>query len=535
MGLKSRDGAGVKSFLIQHSLPRFPLNSSRGMFDTNITNRSQHFVCISMYDRFETALSSTDLSQFSETNFYKIFSKYLKPIKPAFNHVALFSKTFGNICSRLYKIPCDHEDTKSFSIQSTGDPHRQLTFQIFAKTSRNTIDLYDDVTASLSIHHEDYKLNAAQDFIKTGNIQKKTAILMIAQSHTDPATLGINQRTLVDRLDFYATVHILNSFSVSLPKEGGGVKEQFSMYRDHSKWSINVIYGHEGSFPALLCFYDLNRSNKQAERGGGVFCLNSTLTGPSLASIKLWKLFMSFQPQPTNMARFRNTDIDVILDQVIGKAPAIETVHSVHKSVDPFHTPPVHRERLSHEPSARFSSGSENKDNDLILLFPFLTPEPEEFTVKCPYKYRKVEQALQKQSYETIPTKIALAIHQNTIDYGIENINTALNQYKLVLNKFDNPDISTPAKVSRHFTEFMPSTVLVPRSSEKRNMYDYDPILNMTLHNGGGTGPKAKRSTKSFKHHSSSLTRSEKINFGSFSDSSHSAWESESSASDCSP
>lgn len=318
MGLKNTSANVVESFFIQHSLPRFPVGPT--IYDSNLSFRAQHFFCISMKDEFAGQDSQTSLippSELKDTNFFKILYNYAAIMNVNFFRMPndRISANFQSVFNYLADLKDQHrtKNLSSFLIESTATNGEPISVHVTAKSPDNHIDIFDDVTSLLSIHHDDYKLDGPRR--KTGNhASEKTAMLMITQSHTDPATLGINQKVLIDRDNHFATVHILNSAYVNLPVEGSAVPHhQPSMYRDHSKWSVNVIYGMEGSFPATLCFYDLNRSTKQAHRGGGAFCLNSSYTGSSRGSVNMWNMFMSLGPKPTDMARFINAPVDHIL------------------------------------------------------------------------------------------------------------------------------------------------------------------------------------------------------------------------------
>lgn len=452
MGLK-RVKDGVKSFLIQHSLPRFPLaDDPKSIFDANINVRAQHFVCVSMYDPFLSGKvkngnrrrSSDPLDQMKNSNFFKILSLYLKPINPFYSHKIPKNSYFYRIFNEIQRQRAEVQPS-SFSIQSASryNYDKRIDFQIFAKAPETHLDLYDDVAAVFSIHHEDYS-RRVNGPIKTGHLENKSSMLMIAQSHTDPATLGINQRTLLDMPDYFATVHILNSSSVTLPVNGGGEVQYHSMYRDHSKWSVNVIYGMEGSFPALLCFYDLNRSNKQATRGGGVFCLNSSFTGSTSSSMKLWEMFMNFQPKPTDMARFKNTSVPLIVEQVFGSG------HDLHPRTSSYFPD-------TSQVSAKFSPDITR--NDLII-------ENVQLTVPCPYKYKRVSSITPRHLNDKVESQIPLRFHQAVRHYGLAKINDALHQYKLRVSKIFDPSFQSPAGGASMI--FTPGTVQVVSGSHQK-------------------------------------------------------------------
>ena len=335
----------------------------------------------------------------------------------------------------------------SFVVESTGNEENRLAFQIFAKAPGYSVDLYDDVTSLFSIHHDDYHDNKGGDFIpKTANWKGKTAMLMIAQSHADPATLGVNQKTLVDERNFFATVHILNSANIKLPTDDGISETQISMYRDHSKWSANVAYGVEGDFPPLLCFYDLNRSTKQAMRGGGAFCLNSSLTGSSRASLSLWEMFMSFKPDPTSMARFNNAKISDILDKVLPKDTTSSDSRSFSSPADfseyssKFRSSSSKKRRLSigassSAISARPSSLSkvscpDSQDGEAASLIHVLYPGAMRHAiVPCPYKFRNAETRLECD--RPVPTNTILRITNAFNLFGLTKLNSALLSYGL--------------------------------------------------------------------------------------------------------
>lgn len=211
MGLKNTRQGEVDSFFIQHSLPRFPLPKSQSIFDQNIKQRAQHFFCFSLHDKVEQKQKSYNslipLSvSVKNSNFFKLMWHYTRTVNVNFYYDSAFERLntfvsmapFEEILKSIPNFPTLRaaagneffhliDPLTSFFIQSTGDEDTRLNLQIFAKAPNNKIDIYDDVTALLSIHHQDYKENFD---IKTGHVDKRSAMLMIVQSHVDPSTLG---------------------------------------------------------------------------------------------------------------------------------------------------------------------------------------------------------------------------------------------------------------------------------------------------------------------------------------------------------
>lgn len=487
MGLKNTRTNLVESFFIQHSLPRFPqpFNGKFGIFDSNITHKAQHFFCTSMNDEFEgqnVGNSLIPIDKVADCNFFKLLWKYTRTIKAAFMKYPTATdphsmRPFSEIIKACNDTHLDSNENNltSFTIQSTGTEATRLDFQIFAKAPGTAIDIYDDVTSLFSIHHEDYEGSKP---LKTGNDKGKSAMLMIAQSHADPATLGINEKTLVDRTDFFATVHILNASSIALPAENKQIVTQQSMYRDHSKWSVNVIYGLEGAFPALLCFYDLNRSTKQAIRGGGAFCLNSSLTGSSRASMELWTLFMSFSPKPTDMARFVGADVKAILKQVLPQEESLwindgestnDTMDASSSTCDSgtkiaeatdmsysdtrLRSLKRHRSSLnsltpapsralfasSELSNAAYANDESGKGNNLSVTNPAFNIL---YQVPCPYKFKNTPADVIKN--DCVPTKIIISITNAIARYDLSKINEAIASKGLIISRFSYENIFSP-------------------------------------------------------------------------------------------
>jgi hypothetical protein len=509
MGIKNTENNLVESFFIQHSLPRFPLSQNH-LFDPNITKRAQHFVCVSMRDEFtgqggRANSKYIQIDSVQECNFFKLLWHYARNINVNFlkngpdltrlAQVNIFKEIFIGLPNYPINRSGTNEkgvpsqlDLTSFTIESTGNETNRLTFQIFAKSPNYEIDIYDDVTALFSIHHDDYNASNTLETLKTAHLDGKTAMIMVAQSHSDSATLGINQKVLVDRDNYFATVHILNSSGIILPTEHGSSEINESMYHDHSKWSVNVVYGHEGNFPPLLCFYDLNRSTKQAQRGGGAFCLNSSVTGSSPASLALWELFMSFNPDPNSMSRFQNTDVNVILDKVLPKAVSV----SDPGSPIPVSLPPMSGRftRVSSSKSRRYSIGeaiptsmirsavlSKAEYSDENELIKVLHPETDiPSRVPCPYKFSLASSDVKRNG--SIPTKIILNIDKAVNNYGFTKLNQALINYNLQIIPIDdteqsilqgNNPLQTPSvKRQKSFnSDFTHNTVLVNRKKQK--------------------------------------------------------------------
>lgn len=539
MGIRNSAPNVVESFFIQHSLPRFPKGPTQ-LYDSNLFFRAQHFFCVSMRDEFkgqDNLEISTIYPHFvKDTNFFKLLWKYATVIKikdimpPNIASVPQFQPVFNALTNNL-KDPLFTEDLASFNIESTCYNNTPISIHVMAKSPSYAVDIYDDVTSLLSVHHEDYSDDSIGHL--TGDPEdNKTAMLMITQSHTDPATLGINQRVLIDRPDFFATVHILNSAYIHLPVEGSENGHcQASMYKDHSKWSVNLIYGTEGVFPATLCFYDLNRSNKQANRGGGAFCLNSSLTGgTSPGGTALWNLFMSFGPKPTDMARFRNTPVATILDQIqptwidnftffntasqskssrrksIDKSPDFSMFSPYGKASVTPGTPGtdldmdiVDDDRKAAEEAAILAAARARKQEkeDRILSKLSMTylkfPRTEDVEKsKCkllvihahnahqtnrvfdkipsPFKYDK--NGKQDVLKDNVPSLVGLKISNYFYQYGADNLNELLEQsYKLKISSIKQTD--TPLKNHSHLTEYaqkvsVPATAIKGKKKRKQ-------------------------------------------------------------------
>lgn len=522
MGIKNTEFNLVESFFIQHSLPRFPFNQSK-LFDSNIKHRAQHFVCISMRDSIKGRCNNEKadpikIDTVKNSNFFKLLWYYARTTNVNFlrigdengqniyDQIKTFEEIFRAIPNFPVYRPADDKgflnelDLLSFTIESTGNGENRLTFQVFAKALNNAIDIYDDVTSLFSIHHDDYNENVKTSSLKTANIKGKTAMLMIAQSHSDPATLGINEKILVDRDSFYAAVHILNSASIKLPSETGKPEIIESMYRDHSKWSVNVVYGTEGNFPPLLCFYDLNRSTKQAKRGGAAFCLNTSVTGSSKASLALWELFMSFCPDPTTMARFNNAKVDDVLGKVLPKdenyfdqllkfIPLIENEqNSSSKSISTRSdtirkrrysigkTPPVFV-RSSDLSTAQYYS--DNFIEDEYTRIHISHPVIGGFSVPCPYKFRLAESKINGD--EPLPTKTLISISKAVRRFGFEKLNLALHKYYLNISPIEaNPFMSPGANENLPYPEYTLNTLCIGRR-KKRSLLDEFPRIDESL------------------------------------------------------
>lgn len=544
MGLKNTQMNLVESFFIQHSLPRFPQmpTTAYGIFDSNINHRAQHFVCVSMRDQFEgqeRGNSLIPIDKAANCNFVKLLWKYTRTVNVGFlvnksMETAKSMAPFREIIRASVDTPVLAEDKlNSFIVQSTGTEETRLSLQIFAKAPEHPTDIYDDVTSLFSIHHADY---SDREVLKTGNEKGISAMLMIAQSHSDPATLGINQKTLVDRPDFFATVHILNASSITLPAEDGQAEPHQSMYRDHSKWSVNVIYGLEGDFPPLLCFYDLNRSTKQATRGGGAFCLNSSMTGSSRASMGIWKMFMSFSPKPSDMARFNDANVNDILKQVLPK-------HEVHLRADPVDNSENSssdygdisaassssikvddreivsstRSRSSNRrrksflenptllppsalfPSAELSAANYQTDSSATgnLLFIRNVALESVYKVPCPYKFKSIARDVIKN--EQVPTKVALSIVNAVGRYDLSMINAAIAYKGLSIVKQSSGDVFSPALREHRFSQFNhDNTLTVNRKNSNRPLLgDLDTLISFSLDEfDGANGDQDSRTSK---------------------------------------
>ena len=534
MGIKNSSPNVVESFFIQHSLPRFP-NTPESIFDTNVYHRAQHFFCTSMKDIFEGQEDHTHDIQpnyVQNCNFFKILRNYAAVIKV--NSIQTsnyqYSFKFRPVFNAL-KNELNNDTTKlsSFLIKSTGEDNEPISIHVLAKSPDNHIDIYDDVTSLLTIHHDDYNTDSGEH--KTGHPNDdKTAMLMITQSHTDPATLGINQKVLVDREDFFATVHILNSAYIHFPSENKNVSfQQHSMYADHSKWSINLIYGSEGEFPATFCFYDLNRSNKQAKRGGGAFCLNSSFAGSTFGSTAIWNMFMSFNPKPTDMARFNNAPVNDILSQidpfVIDPSPVTFNTRSPHKfprrksrkssgsSVITPSTLSSTRESLTSLISTSASEFADGFDADvddvtenqsefeeerkveeetqilsnikmsylkfskdevdesgkhqlLILHQHASKAQPIEFdVVPCPFRYEKDSKNVNENS--KVPALVGFKINSYFCQYGPEKLNKVLNRsFNLAI--FSTKDTNSPNKGHENLSKYGSHVKVEKMKNKKR-------------------------------------------------------------------
>lgn len=556
MGLKNTHQNLVESFFIQHSLPRFPQTSraGSGIFDSNIKHRAQHFVCVSMRDEFEgqkTGISMIPFESVANCNFYKLIWNYIRKVNVGFvtNHHMESSYAmapFRDILRLALNDPLvdGPKQLSSFYIQSTGTAETRLTFQIFAKSPDHSIDIYDDVTSLFSVHHEDYTGTGP---LKTGNRKGKSAMLMIAQSHSDPATLGINQKTLIDRKGIFAAVHILNTSFITLPSADEQAEPHQSMYRDHSKWSVNVIYGLEGNFPPLLCFYDLNRSTKQAARGGGAFCLNSSLTGSSRASMLLWQMFMSFSPKPSDMARFNEADIDDTLKQVVpvDDVPIFSTDDAVIFDAKSSSSSSSVKTNSSHDMSdyedlystalgtrsnsikrRRLSIGSQGSLTPAPSRVLFACAEMSEahylgdsssncnllsirnptseipYQVPCPYKFKSIHQSVIKN--EEVPAKVSHAIANAVGRYGLDKINESIAYKKLFISLQAPDSIFSPCLKEHQYTDYHPlSTILVSRRNPEKVSYEE---LNGLLMSSFGTDTpiRSKKSARLFSSSSKS-------------------------------
>ena len=170
MGIKNTRNNLVESFFIQHSLPRFPLSKNH-LFDSNISKRAQHFVCVSMRDEFTGQGGGGDktskiikIDSVNECNFFKLFWNYSRNVNVNFlrngsDLVGLAQiNIFKEILLSLPNYPIgrfgtdengvpSNLDLTSFTIESTGSESNRLTFQIFAKAPNYNVDIYDDVTA----------------------------------------------------------------------------------------------------------------------------------------------------------------------------------------------------------------------------------------------------------------------------------------------------------------------------------------------------------------------------------------------------
>jgi hypothetical protein len=350
----------ARSFFIQHTLPRFPIFGT--MFESNLEANAQHFFCMSFEDQVEVhrkmIVQSGELIE--KSSWFRLLWLYGAQCRVNYfyrytsKEAGIFSSVLGLIPELLKETQgCQTNSTQgtaerlslpeglsSFEIRTTAR-QSELALRVFAKSPSYHLDIYDDLTALLSAHHLKY----AEDTGAFGPNARNVTLLMIAQSYVDRTTLGLNQKHLCSTPSLNARVHIVNSFSISLPASPSAAGsasalssqgkqavelnvpvpitsqlesvEVLSPYKDHSKWSINVLYGHTGFFSPLLCFYDLNRTGKQAHRGGGAFCLNSSLTKSTPGSILLWQLFMALKPCPSNMARFVNKPKAQVLGKIL--------------------------------------------------------------------------------------------------------------------------------------------------------------------------------------------------------------------------
>ena len=551
MGIKNTRNNLVESFFIQHSLPRFPLSQNH-LFDSNISKRAQHFVCVSMRDEFTGQGGGGDktskiikIDSVNECNFFKLFWHYSRNVNVNFlrngsDLVGLAQiNIFKEILLSLPNYPIvrfgtnengvpSHLDLTSFTIESTGNETNRLTFQIFAKAPNYNVDIYDDVTALFSIHHADYNSDNTVDTLKTAHLEGKTAMIMIAQSHSDPATLGINQKVLVDRDNFFATVHILNSARIKLPTVDGDLVIKESMYRDHSKWSVNVVYGLEGNFPPLLCFYDLNRSTKQAKRGGGAFCLNSSVTGSSPASLDLWELFMSFYPDPNSMARLNNADINEILGKVLPKAGSESSDSPIIVNSSPQTQSPGRFTRISSSKkrrhsisetipmsmirSAILSKAEYSDENDRIKILHPNTEIPS--NIPCPYKFCTAASNIKRNG--SIPTKMILNIDKAVEKYGFTKLNQALINYKLIIISTDPLDgnaLQTPSgkREKSLNSDFTHNTVFVNRKRQKTEVKTPQSELDSIAEPGDTENSSSSEAKKS--NLSRSCVKMKKSNF----------------------
>ena len=373
MGVKATSDR-VQSFFIQHTLPRFPLPSQTSIFDTNASSSAQHFLCISMDDRRVAASAA-------EADFYKILYNYAHVARASFlpYEYRLDRGWLSDLLRPLiveYRRPQNSQTPllKQFTVKSTGDEEtKQLRLAIICKSRDYEADLYDDLTALLSIDHRHYSSHTGAPSSPAYNS------MMIVQSYVDPSLLGVNHRVIIeDRQQILNSVivQIANSNWVLLPKEETSAstrarlssayqlepeegdeelfndaidlpgqmlfeeaetssepyfidsriqrilntyrarkqacQPQLSMYKDHSKWSVNIRTGNRGPFHPLLCFYDLNRTSKQARRGGAAFCLNSSLTGVNEAGLKLWSFFLGLRPRTVDAAKFTQKPVSQV-------------------------------------------------------------------------------------------------------------------------------------------------------------------------------------------------------------------------------
>lgn len=658
MGLKRNRDDTIESFFIQHTLPRFPAMQDNGqLFDTNVSRKGQHFLCVSMRDTVPVRTSESRQMRvrlqheaMQRANFYKLLHIYASTVRVAFLPAIQYDmdsaalQPFSDVFDQLSGFPVVEQGSpvrrsrsrsrsgslsdpsratlqhfasspagmqkltqtsppltteprhravqglRSFELASTGDADTQLRFRVFVKAPRCTVDLYDDVTALFSIDHRDYAhLRTRERPRQSGERLKQTALLMIAQSFADSSTLGLNEKTLINTPRFRATVHVVNSLQIDLPVEppsaftrassrdrsisgadamdavdalselGGSdseqeqvtgrtrsesVKQQLSLYKDHSKWSVTVLYGQTGFFPPLLCFYDLNRSAKQAHRGGGAFCLNTTLTGPTRAGLWLWSEFLQLRPQPTNMARLLNTSIQDIL---------LATIPSSHLPSNLARRRPVavvsmrRQQSISTRSQSRdeTQSGWESCEESGAPVDPIPSALPEitvfhqpdaatktghafhfavpafgvDVTLPSPYTYETAaSHAMGGQETQSIPDHVLQSFIGTVNLYGAKVLNEALKDHGLVVIQTENvsfPEQSdgvshsppsgsqyTPLRV-KHVPGRSPAWYelsATPTGPQKRRVGDYLDDSPEAPPPKTGTATKPKRSQPKIRH-----------------------------------
>ncbi len=428
MGVKANEKS-VQSFFIQHTLPRFPVipesldHEKYSMFDSNASSSAQHFLCLSMQDRAKD----------SEASYYKLLHNYSMIARVAFlgytyrwEESCWLSKGLKGLILNRQAAPTA-PSLVQFTIQSTGSAHGddQLKMTVICKSASYEADLYDDLTALLSIDHRNYD-----------NPTTAYNSLMIVQSYVDPSMLGVNQKVIIENRQNVLNsilVQIANSNWVLLPEETlhfedklssayklnlsdesdnegecedcstctplshsstsatatpyylsdlvterltgefkatiQGCRPQHSLYKDHSKWSVNIRTGDKGPFYPLLCFYDLNRTSKQARRGGTAFCLNSSLTGVNAAGLKLWSFFLGLRPRPLDAAKFTNKAVQEVASDLFTPGKGSSGFGSVTSTCE---SPIPHTRTLTRRMSLSSIASDPNDFSSLQKFIPVL-------------------------------------------------------------------------------------------------------------------------------------------------------------------
>lgn len=546
MGIKA-DETHVESFFIQHTLSRFPYHNKEeakkdNIFDVNVDKMAQHFFCTSFNDTIVNEDNRITTDMLERASFFKILSNYslvanvkfmwIDELNWQINNCALSDAIYTTIKAAGSQLD---KNVTRFQVETIGSPEEdQLKLQIICKSPIYEADLYDDMTVLLNINHSLY-MKPSEDTSKVANS------VMITQSHIDPSMLGSNFKVLLDFCDPPIIAHIANSSGVFLPSseplnspsifassfdifeeerttvvevkgdtnltakeqtelEGlVGFKRQasriqVSTHKDHSKWSVSMSYASYESFQPLLCFYDLNRTVRQAKRGGAALCLNSSFTGITKSSLKLWAFFVSLRPNPSNSIKFKKHSIKEMAKEVM-KFDAAEVTAEFPSFAPYFYW------QFDAEKAKRTTARSHvivNFDlpdfscmaftqSDLPRIKQYFNFDTKEFVVQMSIgdfvwnmpnltRYRKSVTVGSSSSSKLpdIPSEEKMKMRHMLRKYNLESLQQTMNAFGLQLSS-RNPSESTPAKnikkfIASHNSVDTPSTgheILTPTPSKR--------------------------------------------------------------------